>query len=142
MVRRSIPQRERPTQLLGHPPGNGVAHVALLVQKTALARGRPKQVHHRCHKSVMAIGHDEFQLGRSARAQVLEHTPPAVFALLGTGMPRHHLFVARQVHSQGCQDHSRIGLVAMPHLEMDAIQVEDAPVLVQPTLAPSGELLL
>jgi hypothetical protein len=30
----------------------------------------------------------------------------------------------------------------MTHLEMDAIEIEDAPVLLQTTLAPSGKLLL
>ncbi len=34
----------------------------------------------------MAVGHDEIDLGRSARSQVLENTHPAVFILLGAGV--------------------------------------------------------
>jgi hypothetical protein len=104
-------------------------------QETALARCRWKQVCHRRQESVVAIGHDEVHLGRSARSQVFEQADSPVFALLCAGPERQHLFVASQVHSQRGQDHGRIDLVAVTHAEMDPIEVEDAPVLLQTTLA-------
>ena len=111
-------------------------------QEAALPRSCRKQCVHCRKPPLMAIGHDENHLGRSARSQVLEHTHPTILALLCTGESRQHLFVASQVHSHCCQDHRRIGLVAMTHTELDAIQVQDVPVRVPPTLAPGGELLL
>ena len=90
----------------------------------------------------MAVGDDEIDLGRSARSHVLEHTEPPVFALLGAGSQRQHLFVSGQVHSQRCEDERRIGLVPMTHAEMDPIQVEDTPMRLQRAFAPGGELLL
>ena len=41
--------------------------------------------------------------------------------------PRQHLFVAFQIHCQGGQNDGRIGLVAMTNAEVDAIQVQNAP---------------
>ena len=81
------------------PPGNGIEDVALLLQETALARRCRKEVRDRRQQSIMAISHDEIHLDGSACAQVLEHTQPAVFVLLGTGPQGRHLFVARQVHA-------------------------------------------
>jgi hypothetical protein len=90
----------------------------------------------------MAIGHQEIYLRGSTCPDVFEQADPAVFALLGTGPQCQHLFVASHVHSQRCQDDRRIGLVPMAHTEMDPIQVEDAPVLLQPSFTPGSELLL
>src|SRR5947207_15790386 len=90
----------------------------------------------------MTIGHDEIDLDGSPCPEVFQHTEPALFTLLGTGPQCQHLLVASQVHSQGCEDHRRIGLVSMTHTEMDPIQAEDAPVLLQTALPPGGELLL
>lgn len=101
----------------------------------------PYETHCR-QQTFMAVGHDEIHLGGSARAQVLEHTHPAVFAFLGTGSQCQHFFVSVQVHSQRGQDHGRIGLVAMTHTEMDPIKIKDPPVFLQWALPPGGELLL
>jgi len=90
----------------------------------------------------MPIGHNEINLRGPARAQVLEDAHPAIFALFGTGTPREHLFVSSQVHSQRRQDHRRIRLLSMTHAEIDAIQVQDTPALMQPALTPGRELLL
>src|SRR6266849_8658072 len=90
----------------------------------------------------MPIRHDEIDLDRSACPEVFQNTYPALFALLGTGAPRQHLLVSLQVHAQGDEDHGRISLVSMTHTEMDAIQVENTPMLLQSALTPGGELLL
>jgi hypothetical protein len=124
------------------PSGHGIQDTALLMQETALPRRRWKQARHRRQQSVVAVGDDEIHLGGSARSQVVQRTHPALFALLGTGTPRQHLFVASQVYSQCGQDHGRVGLISMTRAEMDAIQVQDAPVLLQRALAPVFELLL
>ena len=54
---------------------------------------------------------------------------PSILAFLGTGAPRQHLFVSGQINSQGRQDHGGISLVAMTNAEMNAVQVQDTPVL-------------
>jgi hypothetical protein len=76
----------------------------------------------------VTIGDDEVDLRRSARAEVFEDTHPPVFALLGASTQRQHLFVPGHVHAQGRQDHRRVGLLSVPHTEMDAIQIQDAEV--------------
>src|SRR5258708_5557192 len=90
----------------------------------------------------MPIGHDEIDLDGSACPEVFQDTYPALFALLGTGSQRQHFLVSLQVHAQGDEDHGRISLVSMTHAEMDAIQVENTPMLLQSALTPGGELLL
>jgi hypothetical protein len=67
----------------------------------------------------MAVSHDEIHLSGSSRTQVLQHTQPTLFVLLGTGAQRQHLLVSLQVHAQGVEDHGRISLVSMTHTEMD-----------------------
>src|SRR5262249_4807982 len=108
-----------------HPPGNGVEHIVLLVQETTLARRRRKQCLDCRQQSIMAIGHNEIDLRRSARSDVLQDTHPAVFTFLSTYTQRQYVFVAGHVHTQHRQDHRRIGLVPMTYLEMDAIEIED-----------------
>jgi hypothetical protein len=121
--------------VMAYASGDSTEHVGLLVQATALSGRRPKQCLHCCQDPLMAIGHQEIQLGRSARSQVCEHTHPAVFALLSAGPQCSHLCVAGHIHTQGCEDTRRISLIPLPYAERDPIQVQDAPVLVQPTLA-------
>jgi hypothetical protein len=72
----------------------------------------------------------------------LEDTYPALFVLLGAGSQRQYFFVTRHIHSQCCEDHGRIGLPSVTHAEMDAIEIKNTPVLLQPALAPGSELLL
>ena len=43
--------------------------------------------------------------------------------------PRQHLFVSVQIDSQGGQDDGGISLVAMANAKVDAVQVQDTPVL-------------
>src|SRR5215472_12253808 len=85
--------------LMAHPPGNGMQHVALLVQEAALARRGRKQLLYCRQQSIMAVGHDEVHLRCPALAHVLQQAQPAVFALLSTRTPRQHFFVSSQVHT-------------------------------------------
>lgn len=51
-------------------------------------------------------------------------------------------FNGGEVHSQCGQDHSRISLIPMTHVEMDAIKIENPPVCLQRALPPGLKLLL
>ena len=89
----------------------------------------------------MPIGHNEVDLGGSSCTQVLQQAEPALFVFLGTGTEGHHLFVALQIHCQGCQNDGSIGLVSMTNAEMHPIQVEHPPMGLQRTLSPHLKLL-
>ena len=77
----------------------------------------------------MSISDDQINLGRSSCSQVLQEASPSIFALLSTGPQRQHFLVSCQVYSQGDEDHGRISLFSMTHTEMDAIQIENTPML-------------
>jgi hypothetical protein len=66
-------------------PGDRSEDIALLMQQTTLTRRGRKQLPDSCQHAVMPVGHDEVDLGRSSRSQVLQHADPAVFALLCAG---------------------------------------------------------
>lgn len=89
----------------------------------------------------MSVSHDEVDLGRPSRSQVLQQADLALFALLCAGAVSQHLFVALQVHCQGGQNDGRIGLVSMPHTEVDATQVQNTPMWLQRTLPPGLKLV-
>ncbi len=55
--------------------------------------------------------------------------------------PRQPFLLAFQIDSQHGQNDARIALFAMPNLEMDAIEVEHAPMRMPRTLPPGFELL-
>jgi hypothetical protein len=79
--------------------GDRIEDIALLMDQTALTgRGR-KQLRDRCQHSIMTVGQDEVDLGRSSCSQVLEHTDPSLLAFLRTGSERQDLFVSCQIHS-------------------------------------------
>lgn len=75
----------------------------------------------------MFVGHDEVELGCPSRSHVLQQAKPALFVFLSAGQVRQYLFVAFQIHSQSRQDDRSIGLVAMANTEVDAIEVQNAP---------------
>ena len=89
----------------------------------------------------MSIGDNEIDLAHPTSAQVLDEATPAIFVFLGAGAQGQHFSAALQIHSQRRKNHGRIRLGAMPHREMDAIEVDDAVVGEQPTLAPGFILL-
>ena len=70
------------------------------------------------------------------RSQVVQHTHPAIFALLRAGSQCQHLFVVGQIYCQGRQNDGGIGLVSMTNAEMHAIEVQHTPMLLQRTLPP------
>src|SRR5438045_6275636 len=57
-----------------------------------------------------------------------------------TGLQSEHLFVAVQVRSKSRQDHGRIDLMPMTHVEMDPIQIENAPVFYKMIMSPKTGL--
>ncbi len=111
------------------------------MHQTALTRRGRKQLPNSSQHAVMPVGHDEVDLGRSSRSQVLQHADPAIFALLCAGAVSQHLFVAFQIYCQGGQNDGGIGLVTMTNTEVDAIQVQNTPMWLQRTLPPDLKLL-
>jgi hypothetical protein len=79
--------------------GDSIEDIALLMHQTALTRCGRKQFLHGGEHSIMTVGHDEVDVGRSSCSQVLEHTDPSLLAFLRTGSERQDLFVSCQIHS-------------------------------------------
>jgi hypothetical protein len=55
------------------------------MHQTALTRGSRKQLRDRREQPIMPIGHDQIDVGGSARTQVLQEAEPSLFAFLGAG---------------------------------------------------------
>ncbi len=94
LFRRRLPD---PSSLRGNGVllsfGDGIHHIALFMDHAALARRGRKEGRNRCEQAVMPIGHDQIDLGRSVRSQILEHIHPPIFAFLSTRTSCEHLFV-------------------------------------------------
>jgi hypothetical protein len=121
--------------------GDRLEDIALLVHQTALTRGGRKPLRDRRQQSIMAIRHDQINLGYSSPAQILQEAVPSILAFLGANLQSQNLFVSFQIHAQGGQDDRGIGLVAVTNAEMHAIQVQDTPMLLQRALSPRVKLL-
>src|SRR5258708_18667133 len=86
LFRRLLPNRHKfSLNLIALSPGDRIEDIALLMHQTALMRRGRKQLPDRCQHAVMPVGHDEVDLGRSSRSQVLQNADPAIFALLCAG---------------------------------------------------------
>ena len=89
----------------------------------------------------MSGSSDQVNLSSPSCTQIVQEAEPPLFALLGACSQSQHLFVALQIRAQGRQDDGGIGLVPMTNAEMDAIQVQDAPVPLKRARSPGFELL-
>jgi hypothetical protein len=78
----------------------------------------------------MTVSDNEINLDCASPSQVLRasQTHPSLLSS-AQAEPRQHLFVSGQINSQGRQNHGGISLVAMTNAEMNAVQVQDTPVL-------------
>ncbi len=86
--------RQLGSNLLPFTMRNGIHHITLLVDQTALAQGRWKQRGDGCQKPIMPIGDDQINLAHPTIAQILYETTPAIFVFLCTGTEGQHFSAA------------------------------------------------
>ena len=98
---------------------NSSKHVALFMDKTALARSGREQFDERRQQAIVSVGDDEVNLAGPAGAQIVQETEPSLLAFLRTGVQCQHLFVSFQIHTQSGQNDGGIGLLAVTNAEMD-----------------------
>lgn len=142
LLRRLLPDAHQfALHLLSLSSRNGIQHVALLMNQTALARRGRIHLGDRGKQPLMPIRDKQIDLGCPSCSQVVQQAEPSLFALFGTCSQGQHFFVARFINAQRRQNDRGIGLFPMANAEMHAIEVHDTPLRTQRSFALGLKLL-